>query len=99
MRTALLSILCACLCGCSEKSPLIGRWENAKAGPVSYEFREDGTVIVADKAVLPWRDLGKGRFSMKLESDKPEAVGTYVKTDGGMRIDNGRSSDVYRFVP
>lgn len=70
----LLSILMAAIfiTGCSEKDPLMGKWEEPSSG-ITLEFKEDGTVVTA---------RGNVSFSMNYERQDPDIIIFKGSTDG-----------------
>ena len=70
----LLSILVAAIIitGCSEKDPLLGKWEEPSSG-ITLEFKEDGTVVTA---------RGNVSFSMVYEKQDPDIIIFKGSTDG-----------------
>jgi len=70
----LVSILIAglLLTACSNKDPLIGKWEEPSSG-ITLEFKDDGTVITA---------RGNVNFSMKYEKQDPDVLIFKGSVDG-----------------
>jgi hypothetical protein len=70
----LLSILMAAvvITGCSNKDPLMGKWEEPSSG-ITLEFKEDGTVVTA---------RGNVSFSMNYERQDPDIIIFKGSTDG-----------------
>lgn len=70
----LLTILIAAIVitGCSDKDPLLGKWEEHSSG-ITLEFKEDGTVITA---------RGNVSFSMTYERQDPDIIIFKGSTDG-----------------
>jgi hypothetical protein len=58
--------------GCSQKDPLIGKWEEPSSG-ITLEFKDDGTVITA---------RGNVNFSMQYEKQDPDVIIFKGSTDG-----------------
>jgi hypothetical protein len=58
--------------GCSEKDPLMGKWEEPSSG-ITLEFKEDGTVVTA---------RGNVSFSMTYEKQDPDLIIFKGSTDG-----------------
>ena len=70
----LLSILMVAMVitGCSNKDPLMGKWEEPSSG-ITLEFKEDGTVVTA---------RGNVSFSMKYERQDPDIIIFKGSNDG-----------------
>ena len=70
----LLSILMVAIVitGCSEKDPLMGKWEEPSTG-ITMEFKEDGTVVTA---------RGNVSFSMNYERQDPDIIILKGRNDG-----------------
>jgi len=70
----LLSILMAAIVvtGCSEKDPLLSKWEEPSSG-ITLEFKEDGTVVTA---------RGNVSFSMNYERQDPDIIIFKGSADG-----------------
>ena len=69
-----LSILITALVisGCSDKDPLLGKWEEPSSG-ITLEFKEDGTMVTA---------RGNVSFSMNYEKQDPDIIIFKGSTDG-----------------